>query len=287
MEGKNNEKFIDREILNLILPEYENLKMQPQFFINLNKDNEENNKEDKENKEYFQNVSLLGPRGSGKTNALNIIIDYLKEQKNYIVFDLITPETINEEEDLLGWIISLVTEKAEEILKERKLKQEYEDNYKCNLCGKYNYEFKNKVTELNRKIKELKESYFLRRSTYNEIIANDTLSTMEYIEKKSKKLKADTNLKTSFFNLVDELVDNKEYKILIFSFDDVDIYSSKVCEVLKIIMNYLSHKNIVTYIAGDYDSFIENITIELIKKENLLNKDLLDCEFLSGGESAK
>ncbi|ELC8451841.1 hypothetical protein QYB49_000082 [Clostridium perfringens] len=287
MEGKNNEKFIDREILNLILPEYENLKMQPQFFINLNKDNEENNKEDKENKEYFQNVSLLGPRGSGKTNALNIIIDYLKEQKNYIVFDLITPETINEEEDLLGWIISLVTEKAEEILKERKLKQEYEDNYKCNLCGKYNYEFKNKVTELNRKIKELKESYFLRRSTYNEIIANDTLSTMEYIEKKSKKLKADTNLKTSFFKLVDELVDNKEYKILIFSFDDVDIYSSKVCEVLKIIMNYLSHKNIVTYIAGDYDSFIENITIELIKKENLLNKDLLDCEFLSGGESAK
>lgn len=289
MEGKNNEKFIDREILNLILPEYENLKMQPQFFINLNKDNEENNKDkhNKKNKEYFQNVSLLGPRGSGKTNALNNIIDYLKEQKNYIVFDLITPETINEEEDLLGWIISLVTEKAEEILKERKLKQEHEDNYKCNLCGNYNYEFKNKVIELNRKIKELKESYFLRRSTYNEIIANDTLSTMEYIEKKSKKLKADTNLKTSFFNLVDELVDNKEDKILIFSFDDVDIYSSKVCEVLKIIMNYLSHKNIVTYIAGDYDSFIENITIELIKKENLLDKDLLEYNFLSNGECAK
>lgn len=283
MEEKIDDKKIEKKILDLILPEYESFKMQPQYFIELNKnDNAENMK-----REYFQNISLLGERGSGKTNALNKVISYLKLQKNYIVFDLITPETINEEEDLLGWIISLVTEKAEKVLRTFKHNQEFDESCEFNSCSKHTFEIKNKVQDLNKKIKELKESYFLRRSTYNEIIVNDTLSTMEYIEKKSKKLKADTNLKTSFFNLIDELVDNTNDKILIFLFDDVDIYSSKVCEVLKIIMNYLSHKNIVTYIAGDYDSFIENITIELIKKENLLDKDLLEYEFLSNGESAK
>lgn len=280
-------KEIDNEdkILKLILPEYESFKMQSKFFVEQNK---RSNKK-KIKKEYFQNVSLLGERGSGKTYALNNLNSYLKNQNkdNYIVFDLITPEIINEEEDLLGWIISLVTEKSENILKEFKRSEEFENDYICKSCNQYTYEKQNKYKRLNVKIKELKESYFLRRSTYNEIITNDTLSTMEYIEKKSKKLKADTNLKSSFFNLIDEIVDNKDEKMLIFLFDDVDIYSSKVCEVLKIIMNYLSHKNIITYIAGDYNSFIENITIELIKKENLLDKDLLECEFLSGGKNAK
>lgn len=273
------------KILELILPEYYNFKKQPEFFIESNKQNSIINRE------YFQNVSLLGERGSGKTSILNNLMIYLKSHENnkkYIVFDLITPEIINEEEDLLGWIISLVTDKAENILKEIKLNEEFVNNYKHQAYEKYNYrEIPSKYQDLNRKIKELKESYFLRRSTYNEIIANDTLSTMEYIEKKSKKLKADTNLKSSFFNLINEIVDNGNEKMLIFLFDDVDIYSSKVCEVLKIIMNYLSHKNVITYIAGDYNSFIENITIELIKKENLLDGNLLECEFVSQGKNVK
>lgn len=261
----------DEQILELILPEYKNFRNQPEIFVKVNKENNKYSDENNSEKEYFQNVSLLGERGSGKTSALNNLISYLKSKNNYIVFDLITPETINEEEDLLGWIITLVTEESNKILKNIK----YREQCEC----EYNEKMISKSQDLNRKINELKESYFLRRSTYNEIIVNDTSSTLEYIEKKSKKLKADTNLKKNFNKLIDEIIKVSKKKMLIFLFDDVDIYSSKVCEVLKIIMNYLSHKNIVTYIAGDYNTFIENVTIELIKNEDLLDINLLKCDF--------
>lgn len=276
-------KYTNHFDLKLILPNYEELKEHINIFREeAKKINEEimkneilinrtnmNKNISINNIEYFNNISILGERGTGKTSILLDLANYLiKDEENINrVFKLITPEIINKEEDLLGWIISLFSDEVKKIIDECECKNRFLDN-----------SFNQAI--LQQALNELKTAYFLRRETYDSIIINDYSSKIDYVSKKSEKLNADVQLKDKFNILVDNVIRYYRYMnkepLLIFMFDDVDIFSSRVNEVLNIIMKYFSHSNIVTFIAGEQNSFIENLTIELLKQESLLDSSLLE-----------
>lgn len=219
--------------------------------------------------QYYNNISILGGRGSGKTSfLLDLRSDLIKHSRENsdIVFDIITPD-IRDKEDILGWIISLLIKIAKKI-KEDKDKN---DNIRCNICKEQ--------TKLDKCIYELKQAYFFRKNIHENIIANDYSSRIDYLNENEEKLNADVDLKGKFKNLVDEIIvllsDNNEFTpLLIFMFDDVDIHANKINEVLSVIMMYLSHPNIISLIAGDYESAEENITLSMLEEDNILKAQL-------------
>ncbi|CEO26287.1 hypothetical protein [Paraclostridium sordellii] len=228
---------------------------------------------------YHNNISILGGRGSGKTSLLVNLgteLNNRSENKSDIIFDIITPD-IKDKEDVLGWIISLVIKRAKEIDSSNK-------TYYNKSC--YNCE---NITKIDECIYELKQSYFFRKSIHEKVIANDYSSRIDYLNDNEEKLNADVDLKHNFSNLIDEIIEVQSKigncsPLLIFMFDDVDIHSSKINEVLSIIMVYLSHPNIVNIIAGDYESALENITLKMLKDDSILNRDLMNEKGLLNGK---
>lgn len=223
--------------------------------------------------ECYNNISILGARGSGKTSLLINLKNNLVEKSNEnsdIVFDIITPD-IKDKEDILGWIISLLIKVSKEIKSEK-----YPDNkLNCNSC---------KVQiGLDKCIYELKKSYFFRKTIHETIIAKDYSGKIDYLNDNEEKLNADVDIKNKVKDLISEIIkileqENKGKPLLIFMFDDVDIHSNKINEVLYVIMNYLSHPNIVNLIAGDYKSALENITLKMLEEDNILEAGLINTQ---------
>ena len=48
--------------------------------------------------------------------------------------------------------------------------------------------------------------------------------------------------------------------------------------MVKTLLSYLSNENIVTFISGDLDTFEEALTLDFLRQENVLDKDILDQE---------
>lgn len=221
---------------------------------------------------HYNNISILGGRGTGKTSLLIKLKQDLILQKNSdIIFDIITPD-VNHKEDILGWIISLVIEKAKD--RQKKL-----ENKGC-LNGNCNFFEENSKSSIDKYIHELKQDYFFRKSIYEELIAKDYTGRIEYLKNNEERLNADVRLSKSFKNLIDELKniskEEDEEPLFIFIFDDVDIHAEKINEVLTTIMTYLSHPNIVNIIAADYESALENVTLKMLQQDGILDNTLID-----------
>jgi DNA repair protein SbcC/Rad50 len=252
-EHKKNTKEISKKVINGI--DY----------------NELNRYDEYDQTQYYNNVSILGDRGTGKTSLLIELRKQLIENDGMqnIVFDIITPD-IRDKEDILGWIISLVIKKANKI-KEIKSRNR---NISCSTFGK--------DTDINidKCIKNLKQAYFFRKSIHEKVIINDYSSKIDYLRDNEDKLNADVDLKMNFSKLIDEIAmflgNKNEEPLLIFIFDDVDIHANRINEVLTTIMNYLSHPNIVNIIAADYGSALENVTLKMLEEDGILDKDLMN-----------
>lgn len=61
---------------------------------------------DFETMKYDQIFSLLGGRGAGKTSMLLTIYNELKTNDENILLPIIMPELIDEDEDILSWLLS-------------------------------------------------------------------------------------------------------------------------------------------------------------------------------------
>lgn len=212
--------------------------------------------------DFYNNISIIGNRGTGKTTILYDIVSKITKDNKYqkdIIFEIITPD-IRDEEDILGWIISILKKQVKKITDKN---DEYNKNY-CPNCR--NHE------PIDKYINNLEQAYFFRQPSHKKVIINDYSSKIDYLRDNIEKLNADVDLKSSFIKVIDEVVRliGKKYKpLLIFLFDDVDIHSSRINEVLTSIMNYLSHPNIVNIIAADYDSALENVTIKMLQEDEL------------------
>lgn len=223
-----------------------------------------NNKENDNYTQCYNNISILGGRGTGKTSLLIEIRKELEKSKDNIIFDIITPD-IDDKEDTLGWVVSLLIEKLNEFRNDNSLS-----------CPIYNNHY-----PIDDSINKLTQSYFFRQAAYEKVIVNDYTSKIDYLKDNENKLNADVELKKNFNNFIDSIIESKQklnndLPMLIFMFDDVDIHCRKINEVLTTIMKYLCHPNIVNVIAADYSSAKENIVLEMLKEDEVLNKTFMD-----------
>ncbi|MCT4620494.1 MAG: hypothetical protein N4A62_14005 [Marinisporobacter sp.] len=302
-EVKIGARVLDDDVVKKLLPNYENVKKQIEEFRRIAYESNEKIKQQKEEyikhrkrydkrlmKEldglYYNVVSILGSRGTGKTSILlTLKNDFLDDTKmiDDILLPLIVPDHISSFNDTLGWIISYFREVVDHI--QQRNKKEYVGEGIFARC-----DYKND-SELKNMYENLVRAYMYTRKMYKDFSAKYAEGDKEITEDHFKIIKADRDVRERFNEFIDVLVEekrklnqnkidgyNSEPLILMF-FDDVDISAEKCPDVLDTVLKFLTHKNIVVFITGDYQIFSEVMAIEFLKKEGLLDGNLMDKDY--------
>lgn len=307
-EVKVGARKLDDDILNKLLPTWNSIEEQINGFRkraykkyedNINKINTINFDYDR----YYDNIiSILGARGTGKTSVL-LTMKYKREYENDdkkrdkdIILPLIVPDDMSKVSDTLGWIIESFDSEVTRL-------SEFIFNLENGSSNDYNYgrgsvlnkciHDKEVKGNLHQRYRELKKAYSIRKNEYFKIITEQYVGKSEYIKDNEDIINADRNIILKFRKFVDELVVSKRKEnntkyiqnqesnepLIFMFFDDVDISNDKCYEVLDTIVKFLTHENVVVFVSGDYKVFFETTTIELLKKEGLLDIQLLDRNF--------
>lgn len=219
--------------------------------------------------------SILGGRGSGKTSVLLTIKNRLTNQNtNDIMLPLIIPENMGDSSDILGWTICAFEKNIKDI-------EDYvEKNLDYNKCPKFGF-FKNcrknEKNILREKFGELLKYYTYINKEYRQLLNVFYDGFNEYKEKTKEVINAERELLNKFEEFIDTLIEVKkevhkieEEPLIYIFFDDVDLCTERCLEIVNMILKYLSNPNIVVFVSGDYSTFSETLTINLLKKDGLL-----------------
>lgn len=260
---------------NILLPSYNLVIQQIENFRNTASDFNRSKSEFKGNgleTNFTNTISILGDRGSGKTSILLTIKKYLERKKIYITVPMIIPEYMGKPHDTMGWVLSYLEELTELVKLEGK-KRAFDEGE----CVTYNSLKKEKQNSLEETFKELKQTYFFRKQNYTDFITNKNEGTADFLHDNQLSLRSDQLLISKFKNFISLLVEKKrelsqdvcEEPLIIMFFDDVDISAERCGEVLDVIRMYLNHQNIVVFVSGDYNVFLESLTLEFLRREKI------------------
>lgn len=259
-----------------ILPGYNNIEKQineMRDYAKILRVNKEEKPKDKE--EIYESVnvnnvfSILGKRGAGKSSILYTIRKDIKSTNSISMIP-----TDLEERDLMGWILASFNEEVGK-LSERQAVEDNKEQVKTSGFGSCRKEARN--TAIYEKYNKVLEQYNFTKQDYSEILRNTFSGLKEYVAKSKKVLDPKSELKRSFFEFIDELVnlksiinqDDEEPMIFIF-LDDIDLAKDKCREILKVIIRYLCHPNIIVFVSGDYEMFETEQFMSNLKSSNLL-----------------
>ena len=248
-------------------------------------------------KEQYDNViSILGNRGTGKTSAMLTIISEIKKgtffkdkelnKNNYDLFsDLIAPEDMSDNSNILGWII-VVLEKfyleMKEIISKKYISIPQQDQ-----------------KEIERLFIEIKSAYQYRKPESNQIITDNFSNMDDFARTKIIIEENDMQLIPLFFNIINRLVDTKwkinqymgvgdnKIPLIFFCFDDVDVDTNHSVSILRDIITFLSHPNIVVLVSGDYKIFSQTATINMLDAEKIHYNELNQCYIYGTDEKLK
>ena len=269
-------KELDKKQREKILPGYDNIKKQiseMRDYAKILRANKEKKPKDKEGIYESVNVnnvfSILGKRGAGKSSILYTI---RKDIKSVNSISMIPTDL--EERDLMGWILASFNEEVGK-RSERQAIEDNKEQVKTSGFGSCRKEARN--TAIYEKYNKVLEQYNFTKQDYSEILRNTFSGLKEYVAKSKKVLDPKSELKRSFFEFIDELVnlksrineDNEEPMIFIF-LDDIDLAKDKCREILKVIIRYLCHPNIIVFVSGDYEMFETEQLMSNLKSSNLL-----------------
>lgn len=223
--------------------------------------------------------SILGVRGSGKTSVLLTLRKRI-DKKEDIILPLIVPEKMGEVTDVLGCILGLFGSVVEKLdsefyrsIENKEEKIEKFSNYFKN-CRR------NSNNPLQEKYNELLKQYLYTKPDYRKLLLDQYNGFSDYVTNASNILDSDQKLLGKFENFIEELlkikreINNNDQEPLIYLFfDDVDLSYDRCSEVLAVILRYLSNDNIVVFLAGDEETFLEVLTIDSLRKDGLLNEE--------------
>lgn len=217
------------------------------------------------------NIGIIGVRGAGKTSILKTIRVQLEKNKqalNDIILPIIVPENMSESGTLMATVLGMLNE----VIKERDEKEKKRQNKSNVDCIR--------KTELRKKYNEVIKQYTYIQKEYRDILIRQYTTENDYVNRSTSVFNSDTEFINKFNELVDELVDvGKQDGSLLFLFiDDIDLSTYRCADVVKTLLSYLSNENIVTFISGDLETFEEALTLDFLRQENVLNKDILDKE---------
>lgn len=231
---------------------------------------------------YDNFISILGDRGLGKTSIMLTIINEIKNgryfsddepQKNYcidLISPLLVPDDMSENSDILGWIIVSL-----ENIFENQLKVYNKTSCLLNRDSKI-IALENNITD---SFHNLKRNYHHRKDDYKSIVNKTYHSDIEYINEATLIQQQDLEIVNSFNHLIDSMIEYKKHinksfeysdePLIFFFFDDVDV-TAQYCEsIFETFLTFLSNAHIVTFISGDYDLFLQSVTIKLLEKEKI------------------
>lgn len=256
------------KILNDIIDVIENLKKSSKINASTNRG-------------YNNFISILGTRGSGKSSMIITLLNELNDRANTdmnnykykvkqdIIFDKIDPLMFSLEKNALGWIISMFEDSVNSLYS-------YKSNYYCNVKNNF-------VDKVEESYKLLSKDYIISRDFYRSNLHALSEGINEYKKVNEEIIKSDKRLNESFSSFIDNFVcalkqinsSNNETNgkqrepYIIISFDDIDIRPQYGPEILDTIIKYLSHKNIIVLISGDYNTFKESLFLDILRKEDL------------------
>lgn len=253
-----------------------------------------NSKSEYYDEKFNNNISILASRGMGKSSALITIINQIETaqyfnsanpmQKNSIdiINPMIDPEDINENSDLLGWVIKSLE------LQIDKLENIYPQAQEFQCCFKYN---NNKINKLREKKDELTKYYSISSKEYSSVALNKSISTYDYHANLDDILTYDYKLHKCFMEFIDEFIkckreinnytnrsnnDEDNEPLIYFFFDDVDMTSKKSIKILTDILSFFSHPNIVIFISGDYKVFEQSLMTYFMKETKEITLKMSD-----------
>lgn len=219
--------------------------------------------------------SILGGRGSGKTSVLLTIKNKLTNiANNDVMLPLVVPENMGDYSDVLGWTICSFEKIIEEIEKYI-YKNKNENNIEYDF---FKHCRKNENNQLRLKFGELLKYYTWINEDYREILNSTYDGINDYKQKTKDVVNAERELLNKFEEFIEVLInvkkdiseDNDTEPLIYIFFDDVDLSSERCLEIVNIILKYLSMPNIVVFVAGDYATFAETLTINLLAKDGVL-----------------
>ena len=241
-----------------------------------NYNNKYPNKSKYYDEKFNNNISILAGRGMGKSSALITIISqiessqYFKKvsaKKNYIdiINPMIDPEDINENSDILGWVITSLFEQTNQL--------EQTDSKKSDL--NYYFNIDNSIHhDLQEKKKELISYYSIYSKEYSNVALNNSVNVHDYNSNLEDILTFDYKLHKCFIEFINMIIKYKRdinrhtmkglagekiEPLIYFFFDDVDMSSKKSIKILTDILSYFAHPNIVIFISGDYQVFEQSL----------------------------
>ncbi|MBZ9613958.1 hypothetical protein [Clostridium estertheticum] len=249
---------------------------------------------DREFERHFNNIfSILVGRGSGKTSVL-LTMKYKITENNSdkdIILPLIVPEIMGQTSDVLGWILGSIGDAIDEIEKNFYDKSIYlkEKEFK----GYFESCRKKQDNPLREKYNELLKQYGYTKPDYRTILIKQFVGLNEYIENARNMMDSDQKLVVKFEELLEEIFkikkkDNESkhgmdnQPLLFVFFDDVDLSTDRCAEVLSVALRYLSNSNVVVFVAGNYMTFSEVLTIDALKKDGILYDDMMKSSFFTG-----
>lgn len=216
------------------------------------------------------NIGIIGVRGAGKTSVLKTIWVQLEQNKNKqdrsdIILPIIIPENMSESGTLMATILGMLNEVVKE-REEKEKKRQKKSNVDCI-----------KKTELRKKYDEVIRQYTYIQKEYRDILIRQYTTENDYVNRSTSVFNSDTEFINKFNELVDELIDAKKQdgSLLFLFIDDIDLSAYRCADVVKTLLSYLSNENIVTFISGDLETFEEALTLDFLRQENVLDKDIL------------
>lgn len=279
-KSKIGARCLSKEEAELILPTYGQIYKQIEQFRRERRfaSRQEGDGHDKDQK--TNNIGIIGARGAGKSSILKTVRAELTNQKSEdgckkdIILPIIVPENMSESSTLMATILGMLKDVVEERVKKQKREKIHPD------CpGK---------DKLKREYEEVVKRYTFIQKEYRDILIREYTTENDYANSSTKVFNSDSEFINKFNQLIDSLVNEEEGKGLLFVFiDDIDLSTYRCGDVVKTLLSYLSNENIVTFISGDLETFEEALTLEFLRKEKVLNKDILNESMLpdTSGES--
>ncbi len=267
-----------------ILPTINDLVSQIDNFCAISDERESNN---------FDNVfSVLGARGSGKSSILHSIRSIVEENKNIdsINLPIIQPSELLANESPIGWIISALSEIVAEMENCYKKSEETKPSSMCTRQLK---------SELMSSFDSLIEQYEKNKERYEEIIQSQYRGKPEYINDQKERISTNSAIRVSFDKFINNLVnarrderymgekvikDDKVKSMVFIYFDDFDLEPKRCVSVLRLIETFLKNSKVLVFVAGDYNQFVDNITISLLKDDNILDYNLMKINYRDFGK---
>lgn len=209
--------------------------------------------------QVINNLSILGPRGSGKSSILKTLYHDLEAGKDKnILLPPIVPENLENHMTLMSSLLGLLNDQVKQLSEKRQSA--------CPICPP-------EKDPLEKEYRQLVECYVHLQKPYQDISIQKYSTESDYVRTMSNVFEAGDQFSWKFWNFIDHLLEKREKDALLFVFiDDIDLSTSRCSDVVRTLLGYISHPRVVTVLAGDIEVFGEALTLDFLRQEELLGK---------------